>query len=86
MMNPAEWSWLEKAGIVSLLGGNIAALLSVGRFAFKSLQQRQWVPGWAYDELRCERDRLRAENDAYRDVTLRAIHVTAKLVEQEREA
>jgi hypothetical protein len=80
MLDPAAWSWIEKAGIISLLGGNIAALVSVTRFAFKSLQNKQWVPGWAYTELAVERDRLRAENDAYRDVTLRAISITTKVI------
>jgi hypothetical protein len=80
MLDPTTWSWLEKAGIISLLGGNIAALVSVTRFAFKSLQNKQWVPGWAYMELMVERDRLRSENDAYRDVTLRAISITTKVI------
>jgi len=84
-MDPATWSWAEKTGIVGLLCANILALVNVSRFAFKSLQERQWVPGWAYDDLIRERDRLRAENDAYRDVTLRAIRVTSKLVGHDEE-
>ena len=80
MLDPANWTWVEKAGVVSLLAGNIAALISTARFAFKSLQEKKWVPGWAYDEIVRERDRLRIENEAYRDVTLRAIRVTDRIV------
>ena len=80
MLDPAQWTWVEKAGVVSLLAGNIAALISTARFAFKSLQEKKWVPGWAYEELLRERDRLRIENEAYRDVTLRAIRVTDRVV------
>jgi hypothetical protein len=86
MLDPAAWTWVEKAGVVSLLAGNIAALITTARFAFKSLQEKKWVPGWAYDEMVRERDRLRIENDAYRDVTLRAIRVTDRIVGSEREA
>ena len=80
MLDPAQWTWVEKAGVISLLAGNIAALISTARFAFKSLQEKKWVPGWAYDEIVRERDRLRIENEAYRDVTLRAIRVTDRVV------
>lgn len=86
MLDPAAWTWVEKAGVVSLLAGNIAALITTARFAFKSLQEKKWVPGWAYEEMVRERDRLRIENDAYRDVTLRAIRVTDRIVGSEREA
>jgi len=80
MLDPNQWTWVEKAGIITLLTGNIAALITTTRFAFKSLQERRWVPGWAYEEMMRERDRLRIENDAYRDVTLRAIRVTDRIV------
>ena len=80
MLDTTDWTWVEKAGIVSLLAGNVAALITTARFAFKSLQEKKWVPGWAYEELLRERDRLRIENEAYRDVTLRAIRVTDRVV------
>jgi len=80
MLDPQTWTWVEKAGVVSLLAGNICALISTARFAFKSLQEKKWVPGWAYEEIVRERDRLRIENEAYRDVTLRAIRVTDRIV------
>jgi len=80
MLDPTQWTWVEKAGVISLLAGNIAALISTARFAFKSLQEKKWVPGWAYEEIVRERDRLRIENEAYRDVTLRAIRVTDRVV------
>ena len=86
MLDPAAWTWVEKAGIITLLTGNIAALITSARFAWKSIQERKWVPGWAYEELLRERDRLRIENDAYRDVTLRAIRVTDRIVGSDREA
>ena len=80
MLDTTDWTWVEKAGIISLLAGNVAALITTARFAFKSLQEKKWVPGWAYEELLRERDRLRIENEAYRDVTLRAIRVTDRVV------
>ena len=79
-MNPADWAWVEKASIILLLTLNLVALIIIARFIFKQLQERQWVPGWVYAELAEERDCLRVENKALRDVTLRAIKVTASAV------
>ena len=80
-MTPETWAWIEKAGILTVLVCNIVVLVSITRFVFKQLQARQWVPGWVYQELADERDHLRVENKALRDVTLRAIKVTQNAVE-----
>lgn len=71
-----QWSWIEKAGILTVLLVNIWVLARLARFIFTQLQQKQWVPGWVYVELAQERDCLRVENKALRDVTLRAVKVT----------
>lgn len=79
-MTPEQWVWIEKAGVLTVLVVNIAALVAIARFVFRQLQTRQWVPGWVYQELADERDHLRVENKALRDVTLRAVKLTESAV------
>lgn len=80
MLQPETWAWIEKVGILTVLMLNLTAILGLGRFIFKQLQERRWVPGWVYAELAQERDYLKVENQALRGVTLRAIRVTANAV------
>jgi hypothetical protein len=76
VLQPETWAWIEKAGILTVLLCNMWVLGRLGRFIFTQLQAKQWVPGWVYLELAHERDSLRVENKALRDVTLRAVKVT----------
>lgn len=83
-MTPEQWTWIEKAGILTVLLINIWVMGRLARFIFTQLQQKQWVPGWVYVELAHERDSLRVENKALRDVTLRAVKVTESAVAEGR--
>lgn len=79
-----QWAWIEKAGILTVLLVNIWVMARSARFIFTQLQQKQWVPGWVYLELAHERDCLRVENKALRDVTLRAVKVTESAIGETR--
>ena len=81
-MDPETWVWLEKAGIVTVLGANIAVLYKLGVVGLKQIVEGSWVPGRYYKDVCTDRDRLRAENDAYRSVTLRAVGVVERVAGQ----
>lgn len=83
-MDPkVAWQMVREGGLVGLLLFNIFALLRLTNFVFKSLMNKEWVPGPFYKDVITERDRLRAENDAYRSVTLRAVGVTERAVTEQ---
>lgn len=84
-LDPATWAWVEKASIVGLLAANIVALLSLGRVAMKLVLGKQVVPGWALEDARQENAYLRRENEALRNVTLRAVRVARVMVDADEE-
>lgn len=81
-MTPEQWAWIEKAGILTVLLANIVVLYKLGVVGLRQITGGEWVPGRYYKDLCADRDRLRAENDAYRSVTLRAVGVVERVAGQ----
>jgi hypothetical protein len=71
---------IEKFGIVAVLAINAVVLWKLGVVGLKQITSGEWVPGRYYKDVTAERDRLRAENDAYRSVTLRAVGVAERII------
>ena len=82
----AEW-WpiVEKGSIVAVLTLNIVVLGRLGKFVFTSLQAKEWVPGWIYEQLLRERDELKIEVRTLRGVAGRAIRITDRMVGSEED-
>lgn len=76
----AIWTAIEQGGTMGLLALNIAVLWKLGVLGLRQITSGEWVPGKYYKDVVSDRDRLRAENDAYRSVTLRAVGVAERVV------
>jgi hypothetical protein len=58
--------------LASRLGVVLVLLINI--FAFvRGILTKQVVPGWAYDEIKADRDRLRVENELLRNYAFRAV-------------
>lgn len=77
------WPLIEKGGVAGLLVLNAVFLVKGVLLALKQVSAGEWVPGRYYREKEAENVRLRAENDAYRTVTLRAVGVAERTARRE---
>ena len=73
------WAAIEKGGTMGLLVLAIAVIWKFGVVGLRQITAGEWVPGRYYKDVVADRDRLRAENDAYRSVTLRAVGVVERV-------
>jgi hypothetical protein len=76
---PAVLVILEKGGVVAMLLLNSVIVYKFGIAGIRQILDGSWVPGRYYKDVCEDRDRLRAENDAYRSVTLRAVGVVERV-------